>query len=69
MSVVEKMSVAEIITEKRTAAGLTQGQLADKIGVTQSMICQIERGTKAPTIQLCKQIANVFGCKIDDLIN
>ena len=60
-------NIAENIIRRRTAAGLTQMQLADKVGVAQSMICQIERGTKVPTIPLGKQIAKALKCKIDDL--
>ena len=63
------MSIGTIIKEKRIAIGLTQQELADLVNVDQSFICQIERGTKIPTLLLGKEIAKVFKCKIDDLVN
>ena len=60
-------NIAENIIRRRTEAGLTQKYLAYKVGITQSMLSQIERGTKVPTISLGKQLAKTLKCKIDDL--
>lgn len=54
------MSIGEVIKEERTKAKLTQQQLANKIGVTQSMVAQLERGTRTLTINLAMEIAKVF---------
>lgn len=62
------MSVAENIKTKRLEMNITQKQLADIVNVDQSMICQIERGTKVPTILLANEIAQALGCKVDDLL-
>lgn len=62
------MGIAENIKAKRLAAGLTQTELAGEIGVDQSLICQIERGSKTPNLLLAAQIAQVFGCMVDDLL-
>lgn len=62
------MSIGENIKNLRLRKGMTQEQLGDKIGVTLSMVCQIERGTKTLTVPLGKQIAEVFGCTLDDLL-
>ena len=62
------MSIGENIKEKRTAMSMTQKELAVKVNVDQSMICQIERGTKAPTLPLAKDIAEILKCSLDDLI-
>jgi DNA-binding XRE family transcriptional regulator len=56
------------IKAKREEAGMQQVDLAAKVGVTQSMICQIERGTKACSMQLGVEIAEALGCEISDLI-
>lgn len=63
------MSIGENIKNLRLLNDMTQEQLGDKVGVTISMISQIERGTKAVTLPLGKQIAEVFGCTVDDLFN
>ena len=37
-------------------------------GVTQAMICQIERGTKNPSLQVACQIAKVLGCEVNSFM-
>ena len=38
------VNLSNKLKEMRTRRGLTQKELADKIGVTESYICQIENG-------------------------
>ena len=47
--------------------GMTQAELAEKINVTQSMLCQIERGTKAQSWPLGTEIAVELNCALNDL--
>ncbi len=63
------MSVGMNIREKRRALDMTQKELAEKVNVDQSMICQIERGTKAPSLPLSIEIAEALKCHIEDLIS
>lgn len=63
------MSVGMNIREKRLALDMTQKELAEKVNVDQSMICQIERGTKAPSLPLSVEIAAALKCRIEDLIS
>lgn len=63
------MSIGENIKRLRIARGMTQDELAQRVGVSAPMISQIERGTKAVTLQLGKQIADTFMCTVDDLFN
>lgn len=58
------MNVGENIKRIRLQCDMTQTKLAELSGVDQSMICQIERGTKIPTILLAKSIADVMNCSI-----
>ena len=58
------MIISVSIKAKRLECGLTQKELADKVGVDQSMICQIERGTKSPTLALSVEIAAALGCDV-----
>lgn len=62
------MSVGENIRRLRRTKDYTQEQLASRVGVSQTMIAQIERGTKIPTILLGRDIASVLECTLDDLI-
>ena len=61
------MSVGANIKAQRMANNMTQKELAEKVHVEQSMICQIERGTKVPTLPLSMDIAAALGCDIGDL--
>ncbi len=51
----------------RAALGLTQQELAERIGVTRQTIVAIERGDYNPTIRLCTQICRALGKTLDDL--
>lgn len=66
---VETVNISGNIRRKREEAGVTQAELATKVGVTQSMLCQIERGTKACSMPLGAEIARALGCKIEDILD
>ena len=61
------MSIGETVRQIRESREMLQKDLAEKIGVSQSMICQIERGTKVLTLPLGRDIARALGCSLDDL--
>lgn len=63
------MSVGENMKRLRLGCDMTQKNLAELVGVDQSMICQIERGTKIPTILLAKTIAEALNCSILDFLS
>ena len=46
------MSIGANIKRLRTARGMTQKEMAERIQVDPSMVCQIERGTKTPSLPL-----------------
>jgi len=52
----------------RVARGLTQTQLAEKLGVVQSAVCQWERETYSPKLKHIKALAAVLECSVDDLL-
>ncbi len=62
------MTVGEKVRERRKELELSQQQLADAVHVGQSMICQIERGTKSLSIGLGAEIARVLGCRLEDFL-
>ena len=56
------------IRRHRLAAdGLTQQELAERVGVTRQTILSIEKGKYAPTIGLVLQLARVFGVSVEEL--
>lgn len=62
------MSIGANIKDRRLALGMTQKELAEKVNVDQSMICQIERGTKSPSLPLGKEIADALKCDLESLL-
>jgi len=51
----------------RKQQGLTQMELAKKIGVSESYICQIEKG-KMISIKKLDKLATALGCEPKDLM-
>lgn len=62
------MNLGASIKAIRKSKGVSQVELAEKIGVTQSMLCQIERGTKTLSVPLSVDIAEALGCTINDIV-
>ncbi|MGM9887195.1 MAG: helix-turn-helix transcriptional regulator [Lactococcus sp.] len=51
----------------RTLLGLTQNDVAERVGVTRQTIVAVESGNYNPTISLCLDICKVLGKTLDDL--
>ncbi|WP_172373168.1 helix-turn-helix transcriptional regulator [Sporosarcina jiandibaonis] len=56
-----------LIKEKRTARGLTQDELAEKLEVSRQTIISLERGRYNPSLLLAFKIAKLFDCLIEDV--
>lgn len=61
------MNVGKNVRDKRNAKGMTQVTLSQKTGVGTSMLCQIEKGTKIPSLGVALSIAKALGCTVDEL--
>ncbi len=55
--------IAQVI-QKRLDKGLTQKQLAEKIGTKQSAIARLEGGTTNPSIAFLEKVAKALGSKL-----
>ncbi len=62
------MNVGDNIRRLRESRKMSQNYLAKKAGITPSMLCQIERGTKNPSLQVGKEISDILGCKMEELL-
>lgn len=51
----------------RTAAGLTQSELAERVAVTRQTIGALESGAAGCSVDLALRLARVLGCKVEDL--
>ena len=57
----DKLGIGSKIRYERQKAGLTQAQLAKKIGVSESRISQYERGLENPRVCTLLKIADAIG--------
>jgi len=57
-SIQPEMDVIRALIDARTAKQLTQKQLAEKTGIHQADISKIENGTRNPSINLLKRLAD-----------
>ena len=55
------------VREFRTAAGLTQQQLADLVHVSARTIISIEKEQYSPSLMLDYRMAEVFGVSVEEL--
>ena len=55
------------LREARTAAGLTQAQLAEKIGVSRKTINTVENGVFIPSTVLALKLARALGMTVERL--
>jgi putative transcriptional regulator len=53
----------------RAKADVTQGELADEVGVSRQTINAIERGRYDPSLELAFELALYFDCPIEDLFH
>lgn len=51
----------------RAARGLSQAQLAERVGVTRKTVNAVESGDYNPTIALCLAICKTLDVTLDDL--
>ncbi|AKQ07449.1 transcriptional regulator [Bacillus phage Pavlov] len=56
------------ITKFRDKAGLSQTELADKLGVDKATINRYEKGTRQPSVEMLYKISKVLNVSIDNLI-
>jgi putative transcriptional regulator len=59
--------VTNSIRVVREAQGMTQAELARRIGVTRQTVIAIEQEKYSPSLELAFQIARVFGVGLDAL--
>lgn len=55
------------LRDHRVAAGLTQGDLAERVGVTRKTVNTVERGHYVPSTVLALRFAAVLGVPVETL--
>lgn len=60
--------MSEALRLLRLYAGLTQVEMAERLGVSQSLVSDVERGTKAATLNLLERYADTFDIRLSKLM-
>lgn len=63
-----KSILAENLIKYRKAANLTQAELAEKINYSDKAVSKWERAAGMPDVDVLKQIADLFGVTVDDML-
>ena len=61
-------AIGNRVREKRLAKNLTQEKLADKVGASDTHICNIEGGKTKLSLPLLVKIANALDVTLDELV-
>ena len=56
-----EMDVIRAIVDARTSRNLTQKELAERTGINQADISKLENGTRNPSVNLLKRLADGMG--------
>lgn len=59
----------ENLATLRKLTGMSQEDLAEKVGVSRQALSKWEAGETLPDIEKCKTLAEIFGVTLDDLVN
>lgn len=66
---VNKILFGKKIKEAREDLNLTQFQLAEKIGISQNFLGDIERGLKLPSIETLLKLSNTLKISLDTMLS
>ncbi len=62
------LNIGSKIIQLRKDNNLSQSQLANKIGVSRTIVGNYERGTNSPSVEILLKIANTFNVSVDFII-
>jgi len=64
---VEKKTLGQVLKRQRETLGLTQRELASRLGVKAAHIAYMESGRRRPSLSLLSRLADVLGLKKEPL--
>lgn len=64
----KKQTFGKMISSLRKSCGMTQLELADKMGVTDKAVSKWERDLSYPDINSIPKLAEIFGISVDELM-
>ena len=65
----DQIKIGRFVAERRRSAGLTQLQLAEKLGVTDRAVSKWENGRSMPDSSVMLDLCNELGITVNDLLS
>ena len=65
----DQEKIGAFIAEKRKEAGLTQAELAEKLGITDRAVSKWERGKSLPDASIMLELCSILGITVNDLLS
>jgi putative transcriptional regulator len=62
-----KDGIRNVVRELRTGMGISQGRLAEKLGVSRQTINAVETGRYTPSLPLAIALARYFGKPVEEV--
>ena len=64
----DQLKIGKFISEKRKSKGMTQAQLAEKLGITDRAVSKWETGKSMPDVSLMLELCSLLGITVNDLL-
>jgi transcriptional regulator with XRE-family HTH domain len=61
-------AIGAAIARARAASGLTQEDVAERLGIGNEAVSRMERGVVLPTLPRIFDFAEAYGCRVDELL-
>jgi len=61
-------TVGDMVSKHRALSGMTQLELAMKVGISRAQVANIENGRGDPPVSRLRAFADALNCQIKDLI-
>ena len=63
------LSFADMLNSLRTTDEVTQVDLAEAVGISKGLVCDIEKGRRLPTIEQAKVMAEYLGYLVEGFVS
>jgi transcriptional regulator with XRE-family HTH domain len=61
-------TIGKKVKKRRTSLGLTQEELAEKVGISRAYMGFVEQGRNVPTLETLEKIAKALKVKMAELV-
>lgn len=61
-------TIGKKVKKRRTSLGLTQEELAEKVGISRAYMGFVEQGRNVPTLETLEKIAKALKIKMAELV-